>query len=99
MALWPPDLQIQYDNDRISDEINNSNGGFGDQKDDSEDENSYPKIVDRISRNRLLLACGAAAGVSSGFNAPLSGNNNNSVTTLLIYVNKSKRIVCASVQG
>lgn len=27
----------------------------------------------RISRNRLLLACGAAAGVSSGFNAPLSG--------------------------
>lgn len=73
MALWPPDLQIQYDNDRISDEINNSNGGFGDQKDDSEDENSYPKIVDRISRNRLLLACGAAAGVSSGFNAPLSG--------------------------
>ena len=73
MALWPPDLQIQYDNDRISDEMNNSNGGFGDQKDDSEDENSYAKIVDRISRNRLLLACGAAAGVSSGFNAPLSG--------------------------
>lgn len=73
MALWPPDLQRQYDNDRISDEINNSNGGFGDQKDDSEDENSYAKIVDRISRNRLLLACGAAAGVSSGFNAPLSG--------------------------
>lgn len=29
--------------------------------------------MDRISRNRLLLACGAAAGVSSGFNAPLSG--------------------------
>jgi H+/Cl- antiporter ClcA len=27
----------------------------------------------RISRNRLLVACGAAAGVSSGFNAPLSG--------------------------
>ncbi len=27
----------------------------------------------RVSRNRLLLACGAAAGVSSGFNAPLSG--------------------------
>ena len=26
-------------------------------------------------------------------------DNNNSVTTLLIYVNKSKRIVCASVQG
>jgi len=31
------------------------------------------EIVDRITRNRLLLACGAAAGVSSGFNAPLSG--------------------------
>lgn len=27
----------------------------------------------RVRRNRLYLACGAAAGVSSGFNAPLSG--------------------------
>lgn len=27
----------------------------------------------RVRRNRLFLACGAAAGVSSGFNAPLSG--------------------------
>jgi H+/Cl- antiporter ClcA len=35
--------------------------------------NTYSKIVERVSRNRLLLACGAAAGVSSGFNAPLSG--------------------------
>ena len=31
------------------------------------------KISDRLSRNRLFLACGAAAGVSSGFNAPLAG--------------------------
>jgi len=30
-------------------------------------------IVERITLNRLFLACGAAAGVSSGFNAPLSG--------------------------
>ena len=27
----------------------------------------------RVARERLLLACGAAAGVSAGFNAPLSG--------------------------
>lgn len=27
----------------------------------------------KIARDRLLLACGAAAGVSAGFNAPLSG--------------------------
>mmetsp|Transcript_18675 Transcript_18675/g.40618 ORF Transcript_18675/g.40618 Transcript_18675/m.40618 type:complete len:339 (+) Transcript_18675:32-1048(+) len=27
----------------------------------------------RVRRNRLFLACGAAAGVSSGFNAPLAG--------------------------
>lgn len=27
----------------------------------------------QIQRNRLFLACGAAAGVSSGFNAPLAG--------------------------
>ena len=27
----------------------------------------------KISRDRLLIACGAAAGVSAGFNAPLSG--------------------------
>ena len=27
----------------------------------------------RLARDRLLLACGAAAGVSAGFNAPLSG--------------------------
>jgi len=36
-------------------------------------EHSSELYAERLSRNRLLLACGAAAGVSSGFNAPLSG--------------------------
>ena len=31
------------------------------------------RMAARVRRNRLYLACGAAAGVSSGFNAPLSG--------------------------
>jgi H+/Cl- antiporter ClcA len=39
-----------------------------------EEENmNFDRISDRLSRNRLFLACGAAAGVSSGFNAPLAG--------------------------
>lgn len=31
------------------------------------------RVTRKISRDRLLIACGAAAGVSAGFNAPLSG--------------------------
>ena len=31
------------------------------------------RVNRKMSRDRLLLACGAAAGVSAGFNAPLSG--------------------------
>jgi H+/Cl- antiporter ClcA len=31
------------------------------------------RVNRKLSRDRLLLACGAAAGVSAGFNAPLSG--------------------------
>lgn len=38
-----------------------------------EESTNVGKISDRLSRNRLFLACGAAAGVSSGFNAPLAG--------------------------
>jgi len=31
------------------------------------------RVNRKLARDRLLLACGAAAGVSAGFNAPLSG--------------------------
>jgi H+/Cl- antiporter ClcA len=57
MMLWPPDLL------KSSGSKTNVNGNSNENDDDN----------GRISRNRLLLACGAAAGVSSGFNAPLSG--------------------------
>ena len=35
--------------------------------------NEVERVNRQMSRDRLLLACGAAAGVSAGFNAPLSG--------------------------
>lgn len=38
-----------------------------------QDNDEMLRNATRIQRNRLFLACGAAAGVSSGFNAPLSG--------------------------
>jgi H+/Cl- antiporter ClcA len=47
---------------------------FGAIKKEKEEESiNFDKLSDRLSRNRLFLACGAAAGVSSGFNAPLAG--------------------------
>mmetsp|Transcript_42979 Transcript_42979/g.75410 ORF Transcript_42979/g.75410 Transcript_42979/m.75410 type:complete len:565 (+) Transcript_42979:116-1810(+) len=37
------------------------------------DMSEVERVNRKMSRDRLLLACGAAAGVSAGFNAPLSG--------------------------
>ena len=40
---------------------------------DDNEMSEVDRVNRKLSRDRLLLACGAAAGVSAGFNAPLSG--------------------------
>lgn len=63
--VWPDDIS--------SPSLNEKDRLLTDSKGKSKSSLVGERPEDRIARNRLLLACGAAAGVSSGFNAPLSG--------------------------
>jgi len=71
MSIWPFERSFMDMDGKMmagmekNDQKTSDKNGFIATTDDS--------LVERITRNRLLLACGAAAGVSSGFNAPLSG--------------------------